>query len=255
MSRYSYAFECGHTTLCEYVMPSLSKTQSFTIVYTHGFCSDPWGRKPEEIKKWCSLHNIGFFRYEIAGHGSDAVHFTDTTINTYKTQLFEIIEKVISGPIVVIGASLGGWLALLAACAYPSRIQGFVGLAAAPDFLKTYFENNFTPYYQNLIKEHGQIEFTVDDFTYTITQKMLDSVQGNLLLENDIIPYKGKVRLLQGLNDASLDWHTALTIAQKLETTDVQLRLMKSSNHHLGCDDDIHAIYQILDDFLIKNDG
>lgn len=251
MSVYVHTFKCGHTTRCEYIKPMTEKTQNFTVVYAHGFCSDPYGRKPEEVKKWCLEHGVGFFRYEIAGHGSDIKRFEETTMNTYRNQIFEIIENIVDGDIVTVGSSLGGWLGLLAACAFPKRVRGFIGLAAAPDFLKTYFINFLSDDYKAKLDKFGKIEFPTDDFTYIITQKMIDSAEGNLLLDKPTIPFKGKVRLLQGMKDASLEWHTALTIAEKLESDDVVVRLQKSSNHRLGKDEDMLAICQILNDFLI----
>ena len=122
MSDAFFSFKCGHSTKCEYIKPSTSKTQSFTLVYAHGFCSDPYGRKPEEIKKWCIENGMGFFRYEIAGHGTDSAKFEETTINTYKNQIFEIVNDIVEGDVVLAGSSLGGWLGLLAAIQFPEKV-------------------------------------------------------------------------------------------------------------------------------------
>ena len=250
MSEFLHTFHNGHTTKCEYIKPLASKTQSFTLVYAHGFCSDPYGRKPEEIKKWCLEHGMGFFRTVLAGHGDDKENFIKTTLNTYKEQIFEVIEKLVDGPIVMAGSSLGGWLSFLAALKYPERVIGILGLAAAPDFLKTYFENYFKPEHLAILDKYGKIEFPVEDFKYVITKEMIESSHANLLLDKDVIPYHGKVRLLQGMKDASLEWHTALMIAEKIASDDVSVRLMKNSNHRLGSDDDIKAIKEFLDEFL-----
>lgn len=251
MSEFLHSFKCGHTTKCEYIKPDSTKTQSFTVVYAHGFCSDPYGRKPEEIKKWCIKNGMGFFRTVLAGHGDDTANFEKTTLNTYKQQIFEIIEDLVDGPVVMAGSSLGGWLALLAGCQYPDRVIGILGLAAAPDFLKTYFENYFKPEHLAILDKYGKIEFPTADFTYVITKQMIESAHNNLLLNKDIIPYHGKVRLLQGQKDASLEWRTTLIIAQKLASDDVSVRLMKVSNHRLGSDEDIAAIKAFLADFLV----
>ena len=70
-------FKNSHTTFMEYIKPDTSKTQNFTIVYAHGFCSDPFGRKPEVVKEWCIENGVGFVRFELAGHGSDKERFLD----------------------------------------------------------------------------------------------------------------------------------------------------------------------------------
>ena len=249
MTEFLHTFQCGHTVKCEYIKPETKKTQSFTLVYAHGFCSDPYGRKPEEIRKWCIEHKMGFFRYEIAGHGIDKAHFEETTMNVYRAQIFEVMEMV-EGKVVMAGSSLGGWLSLLVAVNFPERVIGFLGLAAAPDFLKTYFISYLKPEHKAIIEKYGKIEFPTSDFTYIITKEMIESAEDNLLLEKEVIPFRGKVILLQGMKDASLEWHTALTIAEKMESADVEVRLLKSSNHRLGSDNDIIAIRQAMDEFL-----
>lgn len=250
MTEFLHTFKCGHTTKCEYIKPDAQKTQSFTVVYAHGFCSDPYGRKPEETKKWCIENGMGFFRYEIAGHASDITRFEETTIDVYREQIFEIIRDIVEGPVVVVGSSLGGWLSLLAACHFPNKVIGMVGLAAAPDFLKTYFIKYIDNKHKEILNKYGKIEFPTNDFTYVITQKMIDSADGNLLLENKTIPFKGKVRLLQGMKDASLEWHTVLTIAEKVESDDVKVYLLKSSNHRLGGDSDMVTLRQALSEMI-----
>ena len=251
MSESFYTYKCGHTAKYEYIKPDGAKTQSFTLVYAHGFCSDPYGRKPEEIRKWCIENGMGFFRYEIAGHGSDAARFQETTINTYKSQIFEIVGEMVDGDVVTAGASLGGWLGLLAAVQFPQKVKGFLGLAAAPDFLKKYFEAYFRPEHKEILERDGKITFPTNDFTYVITKEMIASGNENLLLDKETIPYAGKTRLLQGMKDASLDWRTAPLIAQKLTGSDVKTVLLKDSNHRLGSDSDIAEIRRALDDFLV----
>ncbi len=242
-------FKNGHTTLCEYIKPTAPKTQSFTVVYTHGFCSDPFGRKPEDVKKWCIEHRQGFFRHELAGHGSDKPRFEETTLNTYKSQIFEIVGEIVEGDVIVGGASLGGWLSLMAACRYPDKVKGMFGLAAAPDFLKKYIEAYFQPEHKELLAKYGKVEFPTNDFTYVITQQMIESGYENLMLDKEVIPYAGKVRLLQGMKDAALDWRTAPLIASKLAGQDVKVILMKDSDHRLSSDADIAELRRILGDF------
>ncbi|MCM1324763.1 MAG: hypothetical protein NC218_11645 [Acetobacter sp.] len=243
-------FKNGHTTFCEYIKPITGKTQSFTVVYTHGFCSDPMGRKPEAVKQWCIEHGMGFFRHELAGHGSDVSRFEETTINTYKQQIFEIVGEMVEGDVVVAGASLGGWLSLMAACQFPEKVKGMLGFAAAPDFLKKYFDANLTPEIREILRQNGKIEFPVNDFVYTITAKMIASADENLMLNKEVIPYSGKVRLLQGMKDAALQWQTAILIAEKLISDDVKVILSKNSDHRLGRDEDIADLRRMLDEFI-----
>ena len=181
MSESFYTYKCGHTAKYEYIKPDGAKTQSFTLVYAHGFCSDPYGRKPEEIRKWCIENGMGFFRYEIAGHGSDAARFEESTIITYTSQIFVIVGEMVDGDVGTAGASLGGWRGLLAAVQFPQKVKGFLGLAAAPDFLKKYFEAYFRPEHKEILERDGKITFPTNDFTYVITKEMIASGNDKLL--------------------------------------------------------------------------
>ena len=100
-------------------------------------------------------------------------------------------------------------------------------------------------------EENGEIIFPTNDFSYIITKNMLESAKPNLLLEGDEIKYDGKVRLLQGMNDAALPWEIAPLIAKKLTSLDVKVILMKNSNHRLSSDEDIVEIKRMLNDFLV----
>lgn len=249
---FNHTFKNGHTTICEYIKPDTSKTQRFTVVYTHGFCSDPWGRKPETVKSWCIEHGLGFFRWEVAGHGSDKSRFKETTINTYKEQLFEIIEDIVEGDIVVAGASMGGMLSLIASINYPNRVKGILGLAAAPDFLIRFIKRYFDEKAKAFMDKFGFVEYTNNDFTYVVTKEMIESGYQNMLLDKDAINFNGKVILIQGMIDASVNWELAPFIASKLLSQDVKVVLLKDSNHRLNRDEDIHEIRCALDDFALN---
>ena len=242
----SRTYDIGFTTNFEHINSETADTQKFTILYTHGFCSDPWGRKPEEIKKWCLQHNIPMYRYELAGHGSDIARFEETDINIYKAQILEIIDKYIKGDIVVVGSSLGGWLSLLAAVNRPTRIKGVIGLAAAPDFTIDLEEKYLTPEQNEIIRKQGRLEFANGDFKYVFTKRLLNSGRENQMLHRTI-DIDCPVRLIQGQKDASLDWRKSLQISQAVKGNNVMVELLKYSNHRLGSDDDLVIITRTLD--------
>ncbi|MBR2299377.1 MAG: alpha/beta fold hydrolase [Alphaproteobacteria bacterium] len=242
-------YDIGFKTNFEHITSNSAHTQKFTILYTHGFCSDPWGRKPEEVKKWCLKNNIAMYRYELAGHGSDIARFEETDINIYKAQILEIIDKYIEGDIVVVGSSLGGWLSLLAAVNRKDRIKGVVGLAAAPDFTIDHMKYA-TPAQIEEMQKFGKISYPGQNITFTVTKRLIDSGNENLILDKDIIPIECPVVLVQGMQDTSVDWHKALQIAKKLKTPNVKIKLLKNANHRLNEDSDIQEILSALDSFL-----
>lgn len=244
MTKHTYT--SGFTTDFEYINANSPKTQKFTLIYTHGFCSDPWGRKPEEIKKWCMANNISFYRYELAGHGSDKDRIEEADLNIWKAQIVEIIDKIVPGKVVVAGASLGGWLSLLAACERPERVAGLMGLAAAPDFTRDN-EQYTTPQLKEIMNRDGKIVFEESGFKFVITKRLIDSGEQNLLLDKPEIKITCPSVLIQGMKDDSVPWQKAVKIAQKLKSQNVVLKLLKDSDHRLNDDRDITEILSGLD--------
>lgn len=120
----AHTFCSEFTTNFEYIKPNSPKTHSFTVVYLHGLCSDPWGRKPESIKAFCAGHGLGFMRFELAGHGSDSANYEKADLNVWKSQLLEVIDNMVAEPVLLIGMSVGGWLALLGGIERPEKVRG-----------------------------------------------------------------------------------------------------------------------------------
>ncbi|MBR1606027.1 MAG: alpha/beta hydrolase [Alphaproteobacteria bacterium] len=229
------------TTNFEYIKAKSTEINKFTVLYTHGLYSDPWGRKPDAVRDWCAKNNIDFFRYELAGHGSDAGNYENVDVNLWKAQILEIIDTMIEGDIVVVGSSLGGWLSLIAAEVRPDRVKAVLGLAAAPDFTVDLEDKYLTPEQNKTIQEQGRLEFTNDDFTYVFTKKLMNTGRENQML-NRQIEINCPVHLIQGQKDASLDWRKALQISQAIQGNNVTIKLLKYSNHRLGEDSDLEAI-------------
>lgn len=242
-------FSTGFSTDFEYIKADSSKTQKFTVVYTHGFCSDPWGRKPEEIKKWCAKHHISFYRYELAGHGSDKSNLEKADFNIWKCQLLEIIDNQIKGPILAAGSSLGGWLSLMAAVERPQRVIGVLGLAAAPDFTKDN-EKYVTQAQKDELAQNGRLVFEEEGFQIVVTQQLIDSGNQNLLLNKREIAINCPIALVQGMKDQSVPYTKALKIAEKVKSGRVVVKLLKNSDHRLNSDEDIREIMTSLDSFI-----
>ena len=245
MQKYTYS--SGFTTTFEFIKQEKSP---FTILYIHGLCSDPWGKKPEVIKDWAIRHNVSFLRFELAGHGSDAQNFADTDMFIWKNQVLEIIDKIIDGPIVTVGSSIGGWLSLIGAKERPQRVIGMVGLAAAPDFMRPMYEHVFTQSQRDEIESKGYTEYGNKDFSYHFTKRLIESGFANEILNDEKLEINCPVFLVHGTNDASIPYQHAFTIAGKLTSNDVTVKIRKGSNHRLNEDNDIYEAMTALDRFL-----
>lgn len=248
----THTFNTQFTTKFEYIQAKTSATHrnsaDFTLVYVHGLNSDPWGRKPEEIKKYCAENGISFFRFELLGHGSDSSSYEQVDFEDWKKQILEVVDEMVEGKILLVGSSLGGWLSLLAARDRPERVIGVIGLAPAPDF--TYDVERFVlTEAQKAELSKGRVVFPMKDFSYVFMKRMFDTARDNLLLEKPL-PISCPVHIIHGTEDKNLDPQKPFKLLKCLETNDVVLKLIKGSNHRLGRDVDIRELKNSIKDFL-----
>ena len=225
-----YTFNSHFATDFEHIVP---KNNLPTVLYLHGFCSNAWGRKPETVKNVCLEQGLGFVRFDFAGNGSDVDNFENNDFSIWKNQVFEAVEKIIPGDIIVIGSSMGGWLAMLAAINYPDRIKGLIGLAAAPNFVK-YFANLITAEQKRDLEHYGKFKIINNDFEYTITAQFLETAFASMLPDNLPWNINCPVYLLQGMLDASLPWRSVLDYATHITSKNIVVKLLKDSNHRLN---------------------
>ena len=229
-----YTFKSSFATDFEYIAP---KNNAPTILYLHGFCSDCWGKKPETVKSFCLEHGVGLFRFDYAGHGSDRKNLDKADFEIWKNQVLEVIDEAITGDVICVGSSMGGWLSLIAAIERPARVKGVIGLAAAPNFVKRFAAMVAAEQKADLEKK-GQFSFGNKDFTYTITQKFIDTAFQNCLPEDEKSwAIDCPVHFIQGMQDASLPWQCALDFVQAVQSEKVELKLLKASNHRLNDDE------------------
>lgn len=249
----SRTFKLQFTTNFEQSQAKTSETNKnspdFTVVYVHGLYSDSWGRKPEEVKNFCAENNIPFFRFELAGHGSDKDSYEKVDFNIWKGQILEVVDEMVSGKILFIGSSLGGWLSLIAARERPGRAIGVIGLAPAPDFTYDMERYVLTESQKTEMKENGRLLFPMKDFTYVFTQKMFDTARDNLLLESPLA-VACPVHILHGTEDKNLDPQKPFKLLKCLQSEDVVLKLIKGSNHRLGRDVDIAELKNSIRSFI-----
>ncbi len=105
-----------------------------TIVFLPGFRCDMTGDKATALASFCAERGIGMLRFDYSGHGASGGDFLDGTIGAWAADALAAIDALTDGELILVGSSMGGWIALLAALARPDRVAALVGIAAAPDF-------------------------------------------------------------------------------------------------------------------------
>ncbi|MES2498583.1 MAG: alpha/beta hydrolase [Pseudomonadota bacterium] len=212
-----------------------------TIVFLPGYRSDMEGEKATAIDAWAGREGRAMLRLDYAGCGASEGDFEDFTLADWRDDVLDMIAAfAATGPLVLVGSSMGGWLALLVALALPDRVQAIVGIAAAPDFTDWGFSEDVVA----LLRSEGRIAEPSDysDDPYVTTLRFWESGQANLLLADAAkggIAFDGAVRLLHGERDDSVPVSIALRLSRALRSGDVQTVLIKEGDHRLSRPGDI----------------
>lgn len=216
-----------------------------TFVWLCGFKSDMTGGKAMAVEAWARAAGHGVLLFDYSGHGQSGGRFEDGTISAWREDALAVIDAQTEGPLVLVGSSMGGWMALLAAMARPERVRGLVLIAPAPDFTEKLMWPEFTPEQQAEIMDEG---FTLRPSAYgepyPITRALIEDGRQWSILDKDI-PFSGPVRILQGMQDADVPWGHALALTTALTAADLVLTLIKDGDHRLSRDEDIARLLAV----------
>jgi pimeloyl-ACP methyl ester carboxylesterase len=209
-----------------------------TVVFLPGFGSDMAGEKATTLAAHCAAAGRAMLRLDYSGHGVSGGAFTEGSIGRWADDARCVIDRLIDGKMVLVGSSMGGWIALLLARAQPDRIAGIVGIAAAPDFTERMWQNMTVDDRTTLGRDGVLVSPSKYGDPYRITTGLIEDGRRHLLLGAPI-PLGCPVRLLHGQQDADVPWQLALSIAEHLASTEVQVTLVKDGDHRLSRPQDL----------------
>jgi pimeloyl-ACP methyl ester carboxylesterase len=215
-----------------------------------GFNSDMRGTKALALDEWAASNGRACVRFDYSGHGESGGAFIDGTIGRWLEESVAVFEQFCRGPQVVIGSSMGGWMALLLARAIANRaaaaasLAGLVLIAPAPDFTEQLMWNGFSPDIREEILTKGvwmrPSEYG-DGTPYPITRALIEEGRNHLLL-GSAIDVGCPVRILQGAQDPDVPWQHAFALAHRLPADDVVMTMIQDGDHRLSRPQDIARI-------------
>lgn len=221
------------------------------IIFLGGFLSDMTGTKATALEAYARERGQAFLRFDYQGHGQSSGRFEDGTIGRWAEDAVAAIDALTTGPQVLVGSSMGGWIMLLAALARPQRTAAMVGIAAAPDFTEDLMWQRFPEEVKAEIETKG-VYYEPSDYAetpYPLTKHLIEEGRRHLLLRA-AIPLACPVRLLHGMRDPDVPWETALRLAERLESRDVEVTLVKDGDHRLSEPADLRRLTATLDRLL-----
>jgi pimeloyl-ACP methyl ester carboxylesterase len=215
------------------------------LFWLGGFNSDMQGTKALALDEWADEHNRACVRFDYSGHGESGGAFIEGTIGRWLEESLAVFERFCAGPQVVIGSSMGGWLALLLAreiARRPGRgaaLAGLVLIAPAPDFTEELMWKSFSPEVRQEIETKGVwLRPSQYGAPYPITRALIEEGRSHLLLGR-AIDVGCPVRILQGARDPDVPWQHAFALAHRLPADDVVLTVIQDGDHRLSRPQDI----------------
>lgn len=204
------------------------------VVWLGGLRSDMAGGKATALAAWAERSGRAFLRFDYFGHGGSSGAFDQATVSRWRDDVLAVLDQLAEGPLILVGSSMGGWLACLAALARPERVRGLALVAPAVDMTERLLEAELDEDARAALDREDACLFpSQQGEPYRITREFLaDGRQWSIL--PGPVKIEIPVRILQGMNDPQVPWRHAFTLAHAVETQDVVFTLVRDGDHSLS---------------------
>jgi pimeloyl-ACP methyl ester carboxylesterase len=206
------------------------------------------GIKATALAAHCRARSHPFLRFDYFGHGASSGDFRAGSIGRWLEDALAVIDALTEGPQILVGSSMGGWIALLAALARPDRVRALVGIAPAPDFTEDLIWARLSDAQRRQLRESGELgaPSAYEADVVPITLRLVEEGRRHLLLRGPIA-LGCPVRLLHGMEDADVPYQTSLRLIEKLTGTEAVLELIEDGDHRLSRPQDLARLFAAVD--------
>ena len=219
------------------------------VMFLGGFKSDMTGNKAVFLEGWAAEKGRAFVRFDYTGHGVSSGNFLDGCVGDWAGDAAEVLARLTEGPQILVGSSMGGWIACLLARQFPERLAGLIGIAAAPDFTEDAMWAAFTPEQRRTVLEQGRIALPSEysDDPYVITRRLIEDGRRQLVLREPLL-VPAPVRLLHGTADVDVDPSVAMRLLAHVDCSDARLTLVRGADHRFSGPRELELLGATLDE-------
>jgi hypothetical protein len=223
-----------------------------TIVWLGGFRSEMAGTKAQALADWAQDQGRPFLRFDYFGHGASSGDFRRGTITRWRADALAVIDELADGPLILIGSSMGGWLACLAALSRPDRVKGLVLIAPAADFTERLIEPSLTDQARQAIETDGLwMRPSAYGDPDPIARELLEDGRRWSILPGPVA-ITAPVAILQGAADPDVPWRHALDLALAIGLDNLVFTLIGDGDHRLSRTDDLVRLKAAIVDTLAR---
>ena len=212
-----------------------------TVIWVGGFRSDMEGTKALALEAAARDRGWNYVRYDHFAHGQSSGDWRQATIGRWREDAIALIDSL-SGPVIPVGSSMGGWVSLLATLARPERIKGLVLINPAQDFTERLMWPGLADHERQAILREGETLIVEDGLgEYVLTRRMFEEAREWLLLDG-VIDIAAPIHVLQGRADDVVPWRHQIELVERLKGGDVRLDLIEGGDHRLSTPTDLDRL-------------
>lgn len=217
-----------------------------TVVWIGGFRSDMEGTKALALDAAARERRWTYVRYDHFAHGQSSGDWRDATIGRWREDAVALIDSI-EGPVIPVGSSMGGWVALLLALARPDRLAGLVLVNPAPDFTEDLMWPGLADHERQAILREGETLVVEEGLgEYVLTRRMFEEARDWLVLRGPL-PVAAPVHILQGRADEVVPWRRQIGLVERLTGGDVRLDLIEGGDHRLSSPADLARLIEAVE--------
>ena len=204
------------------------------VVWLSGFNSDMAGAKAQALGRWAQDGGRACVRFDYFGHGASSGRFAEGTVSRWRSDALTVVDELTRGPVILVGSSMGGWIATLVALARPERVAGLVLVAPAADMTGKLIVPTLPPSAQRALTEHGEwLRPSAYGAGDLISRRLLEDGERWSVLPGPIACH-APLRVLQGGADPDVPWRQALALCDAWSGPDVVFTLIGDGDHRLS---------------------
>ena len=230
--------------------PRLTKGPKVSIIFLSGYKSDMLGTKATFLDTLSKKIGYEYLRFDYSGHGSSEGKIEKQFLSAWVNEAYLLIKKKLKYPVIIVGSSLGGWIAFILLKKFKKNILGIIGIGAAPDFTNDILKNLSSIQKKRYI-EKGYITIKSDygEKPYKFTKEFIeDSKKNFVLLEK--LEINTKITLLYGLQDNDVKLETQISLLKLLKTKNAKLTILNSSDHRMSSSLDLNLLEQTIKNMI-----